>query len=205
MKRVAIINYGLGNLRSVSNAFEFLGAAPFVAEAPETLKNADFAVLPGVGAFGDGMENLRGGGWIDAILEYAVEGKKPFLGICLGMQLLATTGTEHGNHEGLNLVPGAVVRLTAADKMTRIPHIGWNEVKTSPEARMYSGVPTPHDFYFVHSYVLAAYNKEVVSGRCHHGEDFAASVEQDNVWGVQFHPEKSQKAGLALLNNFLGM
>ncbi len=203
MKRVAIIHYGLGNLRSVYNAAEFLGAAPFIAEKPDELAGADYAILPGVGAFGDGMDNLKKGGWIAAISGHAVEKKKPFLGICLGMQLLASTGTEHGNHGGLDLIRGTVVKLSPPDKAIRIPHIGWNEVKVSEGAKTYQGIEKPHDFYFVHSYVFAPEEKTVVSGMSNHGQDFVASVERDNIWGVQFHTEKSQKAGLALLGNFL--
>jgi len=203
MRKVAIIDYGLGNLRSVYNGFEYVGAQPFIADSPEDMAGADCAVLPGVGAFGDGMQILRDNGWLNAIEIFAVKDKKPFLGICLGMQLLAKEGSENGFHEGLGLIDGHVVRLSPDDDKIRIPHIGWNDVTAQAGSATYEGIDTPQDFYFVHSYVFEPDDPSVISGTCHHGQVFAASVESGNIWGVQFHPEKSQAAGLALLQNFL--
>lgn len=203
MKTIGIIHYGLGNLRSVYNAFEHIGAHPFIAESPEDLKRADAAVLPGVGAFGDGMDCLNNNDWTPAIIDYAVGQEKPFLGICLGMQLLATIGTEFGERPGLGLIKGTVVKLSSRDKTIRIPHVGWNNIEVNPEKKMYQGIASPLDFYFVHSFYLKTQDDTVISATCNHGQDFVASVEKDNIWGAQFHPEKSQRAGLALLQNFL--
>lgn len=199
---VAIINYELGNLRSVQNALEFLGAESFIAQSPGELEGASHIILPGVGAFGDGMKILNERGWTMHILEQAHEKKKPFLGICLGMQLLAESGAEHGIHKGLGLIKGAVEKMKAGPEI-RIPHIGWNAVSALPGSAMYDGLADGQDFYFVHSYILNPADQSIISGRCMHGEKFVASVEQGNIWGAQFHPEKSQKPGLVLLKNFL--
>lgn len=203
MKRVGIIHYGLGNIRSVSNAFEYVGASPFIATKPSDLKYADYVVLPGVGAFGDGMDHLNNNGWTQEILDYATVKKKPLIGLCLGMQLLASKGTEFGEHDGLGLIEGTVIKLTSADKSIRIPHIGWNNVNVALGKRMYEDIAAPLDYYFVHSFYLNTNDNSAVSGTCHHGQEFVASIEKDNVWGAQFHPEKSQRVGLALLSNFL--
>lgn len=203
MKKIAIINYGLGNLSSVYNALEFIGADPFVTEDHKELDQCDGAILPGVGAFGDGMAHLRDNGWVDAIHEFALEKQKPFLGICLGMQLLASSGTEHGDFDGLDLIKGTVVKLVTGDRSARIPHIGWNSVSGTDGKKSYVDIEDGQDFYFVHSYVLEPEDDAVVSGKCSHGKEFIASVEKDNIWGAQYHPEKSQKSGLAYLQNFL--
>ncbi len=201
--RVAVINYGLGNLKSVVNAVEFLGSEVFIAEKPNGLNDASHVILPGVGAFGEGMQILRDDGWVTEIKRHAVNEQKPFLGICLGMQLLAAKGTEYGDHEGLGLIAGTAEKLTAPNRNVRIPHIGWNPVRAVAGSKTYEGLDGENDFYFVHSYVLKPEDESVISGLCHHGGDFVASVEKDNIWGTQFHPEKSQKAGLQLLQNFL--
>lgn len=203
MKKVAIIHYGLGNIRSVYNALEHVGASPFVAKTPSDLKEADAAVLPGVGAFGDGMDYLNDNGWTPEILDYATVKQKPFIGLCLGMQLLASKGTEFGDRDGLGLIDGTVIKLTSPDRNIRIPHVGWNNIEAAPGKKMYEGIAAPLDYYFVHSFYLNTNDNSVVSGTCDHGQEFVASVEKDNVWGAQFHPEKSQRAGLGLLANFL--
>ena len=198
---IAIIDYGMGNLRSVENAFASLTSDARTVREPQELRDADKIVLPGVGAFGDGMAHLASGGWIPA-LEDEVRGRaKPFLGLCVGMQLLATTGLEHGTHRGLNWVPGVVDRLAAVDGV-RIPHIGWNDVDLIRRDGLYAGVERPV-FYFVHSFVFRPEAAETISGVCSHGERFAASIEHGNIWATQFHPEKSQQAGLQVLRNFI--
>lgn len=199
----AIINYELGNLRSVQNALVFLGDDAFIAETPADLDRSTHIILPGVGAFGDGISILNQRGWTDAVRENALQKKKPFLGICLGMQLLAEKGTEHGEHVGLGLIGGVVKRIVTDDPEIRLPHIGWNSVTASPSKKMYEGIESAQDYYFVHSFVLSPSEVDVVSGTSLHGERFAASIERDNIWGTQFHPEKSQKPGLSLLKNFL--
>lgn len=193
----------MGNLRSVSNAFATLGCKAIISNRPEDLRRAERVVLPGVGAFGDGMHNLRAAGWIEALEEQVRLKGKLFLGLCLGMQLLATTGTEYGKHAGLNWVPGIVERIRCDDPTIRIPHIGWNDVRFVKKDGLYVGLGETQNFYFVHSYVLRTEDPAVISGICNYGIDFVASVEIGNISATQFHPEKSQKAGIAVLNNFL--
>ena len=201
--RVAIIHYGLGNLRSVENAFAYIGADVFIAETPADLADASHVVLPGVGAFGDGMANLRANGWDAAMHNHAVIQQKPLLGICLGMQLLAERGTEYGDHTGLGFIKGSVEKIIPTDDTIRIPHIGWNRVEFTPGVPMYAGLSAGDDYYFVHSYALKPENPAQITGICNHGIPFAASVADGAIWGAQFHPEKSQHAGLTLLRNFL--
>ena len=197
------MDYGMGNLRSVANAFEALGRTARILGDPSEIEMCDRIVLPGVGAFGDGMKNLRERSWIPA-LEEAVMGRgKPFIGLCLGMQLLATTGTEHGTFAGLNWIPGSVRRLQPTDAACRIPHIGWNDVEVVKKDGLYRGFTKSPTFYFVHSYVFAPDDPEVVSGWSDHGCRFAASLERGNIFATQYHPEKSQKDGLQVLRNFL--
>lgn len=200
---IGIVDYGMGNLRSVANAFESLGCATVVVTKPPELSSVDRIVLPGVGAFGDGIDNLRNGGWIPALEEQVKQAKKPFLGLCVGMQLLASKGTEHGDHEGLGWVPGVVRRLTPFDPSIRIPHIGWNDVEIAKHDGLYREANGQQTFYFVHSYAFHPEDLSVVSGWCNHGEGFAASLETKNIFAAQYHPEKSQKCGIAVLQNFL--
>lgn len=200
---VLIVDYGMGNLRSVVNAFAAIGCEAVVSNDPADTSGAQRIVLPGVGAFGDAMNNLRATGWLDALEENVRSKGKPFLGLCLGMQLLATIGTEHGTHAGLGWVSGAVERITNDDSSVRIPHIGWNDVEFTQINGLYSGLGKAQTFYFVHSYVLKPVESTVISGICNYGSSFAASIEIDNIFATQFHPEKSQKAGLAVLKNFI--
>ena len=200
---VAIINYGMGNLRSVMNALLALDCPVMIAHAPADLAEADKIVLPGVGAFGDGMQHLQSGGWLEALETEVRQKRKPFLGICLGMQLLGSKGYELGEHEGLDWIPGSVDRLTVEDPDLRIPHIGWNDVCFTRTEGLYAGLGERQTFYFVHSYVLCPQDPRVISGLCTHGTPFAASLEWENIRATQFHPEKSQKAGIAVLRNFV--
>jgi imidazole glycerol-phosphate synthase subunit HisH len=202
---VAIINYGMGNLRSVVNAFTAMGCAAAIVDHPEDLKAAEMIVLPGVGAFGDGMFNLKAMGWVEALEDEVRRKGKPFLGICLGMQLLATVGLEHGRHEGLNWIPGVSKRVSTGALNLRVPHIGWNDTRFLHTDGLYRGLGESQTFYFVHSYVLAPEDRNVISGLCDYGEEFAASIEVDNIYATQFHPEKSHKAGLAILKNFMAI
>ena len=204
LRRIGVINYGLGNLRSVCNALAGLGAEPFVAERPAELAAADAVLLPGVGAFGDGMSNLRAGGWIEGLEQEVRHKRKPFLGICLGMQLLATSGTEHGTRPGLGWVAGVARRICPQDPSLRLPHIGWNDVQPRRDCRLFAGQDA-QAFYFVHGYILEPEGpaREAVTSTCVYGEEFAATLEQDNILATQFHPEKSQRAGLELLRRFL--
>lgn len=200
---VAIINYGMGNLRSVQNAFEALGATATVAASPSALSDASHIVLPGVGAFPDAMRNLRSGGWLPALEKEVREKGKPFLGLCLGMQLLATTGTEFETCAGLGWIPGTVERLEGREPDVRVPHIGWNDARFVRKDGLFAGLGDAAPFYFVHSYAFRPSDEIAVAARCVHGADFVAAVEVGNLHATQFHPEKSQKAGLAVLRNFL--
>ncbi len=205
MERVAIINYGLGNLASVKNAFLALHVEAEILSSPHELGDYSHIVLPGVGAFGDGMENLRQQGWIGPMEEVVLEQKKPFLGICLGMQLLAERGTENGDCAGLGWIEGEVLRLQPSDSSLRVPHVGWNDSIPVHHHGLYQeGFAEKNGiFYFVHSYCFYPSDESVVDGWCDYGGNFAASLSKDHIWAVQFHPEKSQHCGLALLRNFL--
>lgn len=198
-----IVDYGMGNLRSVSNACEALGFPARVAARPEDLREAERIILPGVGAFGDAMKNLAAAGWIEVLEDEVRRKGKFFLGLCLGMQVLASKGTEFGDHEGLRWIDGSAVRMDTGSTTLRIPHMGWNSVSVDRSDGLLAGVGENPVFYFVHSFVLRPADPSVVTGRCVHGTEFAAVVEQGNLQATQFHPEKSQKAGLRVLLNFL--
>lgn len=201
--KVAIINFGMGNLGSVRRAFEDLGVEPVLANHPSSLFDANRIVLPGVGAFGEGMAHLRRGGWGDALNEVVVAQGRPLLGICLGMQMLATTGHEGGETQGLGMIPGRVQRLDELGCGLRIPHVGWNEVRYRTDDALFCGIPDASDFYFVHSYAFVPQASEDLIATVPYGIDIAAVVRRGHVFGCQFHPEKSSKAGRQLLRNFL--
>jgi imidazole glycerol-phosphate synthase subunit HisH len=200
---IAVIDYGMGNLRSVLNALEFLGAEGRLCASPDGLDDADKVILPGVGAFRDGVAALRERGMDEAIREQ-VAGGKPLLGICLGMQLLASKSYEFGEHEGLGLIAGDVERLGVNGDL-RVPHVGWNILRPRAESALFQNFPEDPTFYFVHSYHFVPSEPEVVSATTEYGKAVTACVEQGSVYGVQFHPEKSQRDGLKLLENFLSL
>lgn len=199
---VAIINYGVGNLASVRRALEDLGATPSIVSAPAALAQVDRIVLPGVGAFAEGMKRLSEGGWVPALREAGGRGT-PLLGICLGMQLLGTGSDEGDGAEGLDLIPGRVQRLDSLGCTLRIPHVGWNEVAYRRSDRLFGDIPDGSDFYFVHSYALAPDRDEDVLATTPYGCDIVTAVRRRHVFGCQFHPEKSSRAGRQLLRNFL--
>ncbi len=201
--RVAIIDYGMGNLRSVANACAALNYEVAIIKHPEDLSQASHIILPGVGAFGDAMQNLLSVGWIKVLEEEVREKKKPFLGICLGMHLLATIGTEYGCHKGLDWIKGTVNLIKSHEPSVRVPHIGWNEVIFSNKDSLYRDLGDSQIFYFVHSYVFCPEVKNVVSGITYYANEFVSSIEMDNIYAVQFHPEKSHKSGLKVLKNFI--
>ncbi len=201
---VVIVDYGLGNLRSVLMKFMRLKIEARISEGPTDIETADKLVLPGVGSFGAGMRNLKDRGLIDALRRKALDEKTPLLGICLGMQLL-TEYSEEGDCPGLGFVPGATRRLDmsgAAEKL-RIPHIGWNEITlTRPDAVLFSGIDPALRYYFVHSYAVFPADPADASATCAYGQTFAAALERGNIHAAQFHPEKSHHHGLAMLENF---
>ena len=195
---IAIIDYGMGNLHSVSKAIERLGYEVDVTSDRDRIAAASGAILPGVGAFGDAMDNLRATGLLEAVNEYAASGK-PLLGICLGMQLLFSESEEHGNHKGLGLLPGRVVRLSGQAK---IPHMGWNRLTFhQPDNKIFDGLEEGH-VYFVHSYKALPDENHLLASTDYE-EQVTAVVGRDNVYGMQFHPEKSGELGMQLLRNFL--
>lgn len=202
MSRVAIIDYGMCNLGSVRRAFEECGADASVTDDPDDLRDASHIVLPGVGAYGDGMANIRARGWDAAIRRAAEEDCVPLLGICLGMQLLSSRGFESGDTEGLGLIPGEVVKL-APTAGERIPHVGWNEVQHREGDPLFAGILDGMDFYFVHSYHFRTVDPGHVSASTPYCGGFAAAVRSGNVFGTQFHPEKSSLSGFRLIRNFL--
>lgn len=198
---IAIIDYGMGNLHSVSKAVERLGREAVVTSSPEEILAADGAILPGVGAFGDAMSNLRETG-LDAVTKrYAASGK-PLLGICLGMQLLFEESEEHGKHEGLGLLPGRVVRFRGDYK---VPHMGWNELTFERrESPLFEGLKPGH-VYFVHSYHALPERREDLLATTDYHQPVTAIVGRGSLYGMQFHPEKSGDLGMALLRNFVGL
>lgn len=196
--KVCIVDYGMGNITSVANAVSFLGHTPNLVSDPELLNKSDFLILPGVGAFSEAMRKLKENGMESAILELVDKGKR-ILGICLGMQLLFSKSYEFGETRGLNIIDGDVLPF---DKATtkRTPHMGWNDVATqNNDFKKYEG-----DYYFVHSYFCNPANKSNILFQTNYGVDFCSAVSKnDHIFGLQFHPEKSQKLGLALLNEIL--
>lgn len=195
---IGIIDYGRGNLRSVEKALLKLGYATQILENPQELERVDGIILPGVGAFADAMAALEEKGWIQPLLHYAESGR-PFLGICLGMQVLFKIGEEHGEHQGLGLLPGRVVKFPVGRK---VPHMGWNTLTQEKPCFLLEGIPDEAYFYFVHSYYALSEDREILAGTSDYGVRFPALLGRDNVWGAQFHPEKSSPWGLKLLENF---
>lgn len=198
---IAIIDYGMGNLRSVQKALESLSHEALITDDPARLREATHVILPGVGAFGDAMERLRATGLDRAVRELADAGK-PLLGICLGMQLLFESSTEGGYHEGLGLIPSAIVRFPA-DMGLKVPHMGWNSLTPRAGCPLYAGVEKKPYVYFVHSYYAAEISDAWTAATCEYGVTFTAAVQRGNVFGTQYHPEKSSAAGLAMLKNFV--
>jgi len=200
---LAIVDYQMGNLRSVQKALEKMGHQATVTDDPADLERADKIVLPGVGAFQDAIDQLRRRDLVEPILR-AIDAGKPFLGICLGLQLLLDVSYEDGRHEGLGVIPGSVVRFELPDGY-KVPHMGWNEVTFRGPLAITTGIDNPTHFYFVHSYYAVPEDESVVAGTADYGEPFCAAIHRDNVFATQFHPEKSQRAGLQMLKNFAEM
>ncbi len=200
---IGIIDYGLGNLTSVAGAVEKVGFEPVVTAELDELEKAEKLILPGVGAFGDGMRNLRERNLIRPLTEMVVRRGKPVLGICLGFQLIAQSSEEFGLHDGLGWISGRVVRMAPGDDTLRVPHVGWNELFQVRDCVLFEDVPPDALFYHVHSFRLAADDPEIVVGESDYGGRFTSVVQRRNVFATQFHPEKSQRHGLTLLRNFL--
>lgn len=197
---ITIVDYGMGNLRSVQKAFEKVGAEATVCSDPDKIAQASKLILPGVGAFRDAIQALKDQSLVEPILEHINSGK-PFLGICLGLQLLFDVSYEDGEYEGLGIIPGKVVRFEDQPDL-KIPHMGWNQIERTAPHPILAGIPEHEYFYFVHSYYVAPENESDVAAWTDYGSRFASMVARDNVVASQFHPEKSQDAGLKLLQNF---
>jgi glutamine amidotransferase len=206
--KVGVIDYGVGNLGSVMRALEVLRVTPLLVNRATDIHAADCLILPGVGNFADCVRMLEVGEWITALNEVVLGYKKPLLGVCVGMQLLAGSSTEGSvNGEpitGLGFVPGQVQHLGAMGCQLRVPHVGWNAVKSAnDQEHLFSEIPPETDFYFVHSYAFEAQNASDVIATTQHGITITAAVRCGHVWGTQFHPEKSSKAGFKVLKNFI--
>ena len=197
---IAIIDYGMGNLRSVSKAFEAVGHEAVVTRDVATIKKASHVVLPGVGAFGDCMANLKQHDLVEPIRS-TIQSGKPFLGICLGLQLLFTESEEFGPHEGLGIIPGKVRRF-AIDPSLKVPHMGWNQVNLQRDCPLFKGIEDGANWYFVHSYFVDPRDRQIAATMTTYGIPFVSSIWKDNIVATQFHPEKSQAVGLRLIKNF---
>lgn len=200
-QNVCILDYGSGNVRSVFNVLNTLSDNVQISNDPKVIKAATHIILPGVGAFGASMKKINDKIPVKILEEEVLKKKKPFLGICVGMQVLATTGFEFGEFKGLGWIPGKVVKIESGE--LPLPHIGWNDVDFKKASALSERFDQHPDFYFVHSFILKPDDKSVIVGTCTYGEEFCAVINKDNIFGVQFHPEKSQKAGKILLENFL--
>ena len=197
---IAIVDYQMGNLRSVQKAFERVGHAAAITADPKVLEQADHVVLPGVGAFADAIAEIRRRELIEPI-RAAIASNKPFLGICLGLQMLFDVSYEDGEHEGLGVIPGEVRRFDVPAEY-KVPHMGWNHVAQRRQPPIFKGIANGSHFYFVHSYYVVPKDESVIAGESSYPEPFCAAIWRDNLFATQFHPEKSQATGLQLLKNF---
>ena len=203
--KIAIINYNMGNLASVQKAVENFDFDVEIISSPKQLNNFDKIILPGVGSFNEAMKQLRFDNWIPNLNEFVLLKKKPILGICLGMQLLGSTGEENETTKGLNFIPGDIKNLKNMGCKKKLPHIGWNDTEFKFDSKLFKDISTGNDFYYVHSYSFKPKFKEHISSIVNYGIDIVASIENENVFGTQFHPEKSSKSGLRLIKNFLNL
>ena len=204
---IAVIDYGMGNLRSVQKALEFVGAKVIVTHDPDLILNANSVVLPGVGAFKDCMANLKKLKLVDPIRKF-IDGGKPFLGICLGLQVLFEESEEYGPVAGLGILPGKVVKFPGRSSETKngrpikIPHMGWNQIKVKKNVPLFGGVGDAPYFYFVHSYYVVPEDQNMIATVTNYGVEFVSGIQHKNIYAFQFHPEKSQTLGLSILERF---
>lgn len=210
---IAIIDSGIANLRSVQRGFERVGADARIVDDPGTLRDAFGIVLPGVGAFADGIGKLQDGGFVEPLLR-AIEAGKPVLGICLGLHFLFSESEEFGHHAGLNIIKGRVVRFTdgalsnnghTTASRLKIPHMGWNRIRIERRAPIFKDIPDGAFFYFVHSYFVQPEDERVIAATTEYGRRFTSALWRENLFACQFHPEKSQALGLQLLRNFASL
>ncbi len=202
MSRIAIVDYDMANLRSVQKAFEHVGHAAAIITKPEQIYSADKLVLPGVGAFGDAVKTLRDRDLAPAILRHIHKGK-PFLGVCLGLQMLFDVGEEDGTHQGLGIFAGSCVRFDVDETQSlKVPHMGWNQLDVQRPSPLLKDLPAGANVYFVHGYHVKPTDKTIIATTTNYGGPFVSSLWQDNIFATQFHPEKSQAVGLTMLKNF---
>ncbi len=202
---IAIVDYGMANLRSVQKAFEQVGHRADIVSKPEEIKKAEKIVLPGVGAFADAVATLRQSGLVEPILRH-IESGRPFLGICLGLQMLFDVGYEDGEHCGLGVLPGKCVRFDVDETMDlKVPHMGWNQLNVQRASPLVKELPEGASVYFVHGYHVVPTDDSVIATTTAYGRPFVSSIWRDNIMATQFHPEKSQKVGLKMLENFAAL
>jgi glutamine amidotransferase len=199
---IAIIDYGMANLRSVQKAFEQVGHPASIISNPDDAKKFDRIVLPGVGAFKDAIGTLRSSGFVDPLKNHITAGR-PFLGICLGLQMLFDVGYEDGEHAGMGVLPGKCVRFDVDDTLgLKVPHMGWNQLKFETSSPLFKGLTDGSNVYFVHGHHVLPGDTTIVATTTDYGRPFVSSIRRDNLFATQFHPEKSQKVGLRILENF---
>ena len=201
MSKIVIVDYSCGNIDSVNSAITYHGFKGVVTRDPKIINNADKIILPGQGSFKIGVNNLKKYNLFDLIISKALNDNTPILGICLGMQVLATMGFENGKENGLNLIPGNIEKMKETE--LKLPHIGWNEIKISKESPILKNIKNQTDFYFVHSYRFVCEDNDDILTTTKYEDTFVSSVCKKNIFGVQFHPEKSLTAGLQLIKNFI--
>ena len=198
---ITVVDYGMGNLRSVVKAVEKYAPDVRVSSDPASIKDSKALIMPGDGAFGAAMENLTARGWVDPLKEFIHNGGH-FLGICLGYQLLFSSSEEFGHHKGLDIIPGTVVRFDLPPQM-KVPHMGWNRVAFKKESKFMAGIPTGTHFYFIHTFYPVPQDRSWIVGEADYGGEFACIVGKGNLLATQFHPEKSHNAGLKIIENFV--
>src|SRR3989338_8580489 len=199
---VAVVNYGIGNIRSVVNALNYLGADCCLTNDPKMIRDSDRVIFPGQGAFKECITSLKSSGLFEILNEEVIGNRKPFMGICLGMQILAEYSQEDGLHRGFGWINGEVVRL-GSDKNLRLQHVGWNTIDLLKDCPLFKGVSSGTDFYFVHTYHLVCRDKDCVLATSEYGIQFNVAVLKDNIFATQFHPERSQENSLKILSNFI--
>ena len=200
---IAVIDYKMGNIRSVSNALESVTDQKIkIVDNPKNLSDAQKIVLPGVGAFGEGIKNIKKLRLFDALLNEILIKKKPFLGICLGMQMLAKKSFEYGENEGLGIIDAKVEKFKLDTSKYKIPHVGWNNIKVKKDHMLFNGIKNDNNFYFTHSFYMMCENNNDIIATSHYGHEFVCAIKRENIFATQFHPEKSQSNGLKILKNF---
>jgi len=204
--KIVIIDYKMGNLRSVQKAFKKVGVNAIISNKHQDIIEANKIVLPGVGAFKDAMSNLEELNLIPLLYDEVIKKKKKFLGICLGMQLLATKSYEFCETKGLGWLEAEIIKFDSShqNKQLKVPHVGWNNISYKKSSKIFNDIPNNSDFYFVHSYHFTT-DKDYATSVCHYGNDFIASIQKDNIYATQFHPEKSQIHGLSIIKNFVDL